>query len=99
MIPTDMQLSATGPTWQVLTIGLVGLMVLIATAYIKSLERRIIKTESDLENLNKLVLRDYHNKEEMNRILQRIENGVTAVHRRLDQEFAKSGFHSTHGDG
>jgi len=87
-----------GPTWQVIALALVGLVMVIATAYIKSLERRITKTEGDLVNLNALVLRDYHNKQELNAILARIETGVAAVHRRLDNEFSKVGFHVKNGD-
>jgi septal ring factor EnvC (AmiA/AmiB activator) len=91
-IPDTSQLSG-GPTWQIIATALLAVVATIATAYIKSLERRITKTESDLDNLNKLVLRDYHNKQELNQILARIEQGVTAVHRRLDKEFSRAGIH------
>jgi len=90
----EMPVLAGGPTWQIIAVSLIGIMIAIATAYIKSLERRLVKTEQDLVNLNKLMLRDYHNKEELNRILSSIQISVNALHRRFDREFSKSGFHT-----
>jgi len=90
----EMPVLAGGPTWQIIAVSLIGLLIVIATAYIKSLERRLIQAEKDIVAVNKLVLRDYHNKEELNRILTSIQSSVVALHRRFDREFSKSGFHT-----
>lgn len=95
-----------GPTWSLIATGLVGMVVALVGAYAKGLERRISSTEqaitactANTTALREMVLTQYHNDAEIERLfgpvtLQLTEHGkrqqqheilLLAIHNRLDQ--------------
>lgn len=80
------------PAWFQL---LVGLVIALIGAHARGLGVRIDKAETRIEQnrtsaeqqingLQRALDREYHSKQETNQMFLRIENAMTAVHRRLD---------------
>jgi hypothetical protein len=95
-----------GPTWSLIATGLVGMVVALIGAYAKGLERRISGTEQSIaactantSALREMVLTQYHNDAEIERLLgpvnlqladlhkgyQHQQILLLAIHNRLDQ--------------
>lgn len=66
----DAQQAATGPTWDVIGTGLIGVVSLLVGAYARGLDRRIGRAELGLSDLKDRVLMDYHTAADTERIVQ-----------------------------
>ena len=88
-----------GPSWQVIAVGSVGLLVAIIStvigAYVKGMGKRVDKLEGEVVDLGKMVLKDYHTKEEISRLLSDLRTSIEALHARFD----RAGFPSSHTKG
>lgn len=86
----------SGPSWESISTGLVGVLSLIIGAYARGLERRVGDVEKDLKGLNDRVLSDYHDARDTEHaialtlkpievMLMHLQSEISAIHRRLDQ--------------
>lgn len=93
---------ARGPDWSLIATGAVGLVTMLTGAYAKGMERRVTKTERDIEALRSQMFTSYHDKADVERIVQQgiavlraelsgVTRSVDAVHDRLDRMNAPHG--------
>lgn len=90
-----------GPSWQVIAIAaiifagsLLTIIVGLVANYAKTLGQRVTSVERDQSKLEKLILKDYHNKDEIRQLLADLKTSIDAVHQRMD----KIGFPHLHSE-
>jgi len=74
-----------GPDWQTIAVFCVGVIITLVGAYAKSISIRVGKLEDKFNELEIMVLRDYHNKDEINEILRELRQSIRALHERFDR--------------
>lgn len=77
--------SASGPSWEFIAIGSIGLLISLIGAYAKGVSNRVDRLSEKYESLNQNVLREYHTKQDLNEILGEIKLSVKALHQRFDK--------------
>jgi hypothetical protein len=90
-----------GPTWQTIAVGtlilagsLLSIIVGLVAFYAKELGKRVNTVEDSQSKLEKLVLKEYHTKEEIRQLLADLKNSMNAIHSRLD----RAGYPHLHGE-
>lgn len=88
-----------GPSWQIIALGSVGLLITIIStvigAYVKGMGTRVKDLEGNMSTLKEMVLKDYHTKEEISRLLSDLRTSIEALHTRFD----RAGFPASHNKG
>ena len=74
-----------GPDWQTIAVFCVGVIITLVGAYAKSISIRVGKLEDKFNELEVMVLKDYHNKDEINEILRDLRSSIRALHERFDR--------------
>ena len=74
-----------GPDWQTIAMFCVGIIITLVGAYAKSISLRVTKIEDRQSRLERSILKDYHDKTEINSILQELKASIKALHERFDR--------------
>jgi hypothetical protein len=74
-----------------------GVFLTIVGAYVKGQNGRLDKLETSVAELHRLVLRDYHSKNDLSDILGEIKSSVKALHQRFDDILSNGGMGKRHG--
>lgn len=85
VLAASLRVAHAGPSWDVIAIGAVGLLVSSLGFYAKGISTRVDKLENKMVELQTLVLRDYHSKGDLNDILGEIKAAIKALHQRFDK--------------
>lgn len=83
-IPATALAAEGGPSWEQISLWGGAALVALVGVHAKSLAARVNRHEEKISSLTEMILGDYHNKNEINNMLMKIEQSVGAVHRRLD---------------
>lgn len=74
-----------GPTWEMIAVGAISMVIMLIAAYAKGVSNRVDKLDEKYTALNHNVLREYHTKQDLNEILGEIKSSVKALHQRFDK--------------
>lgn len=94
--PSFAQSESAGLGWRDVALAAVGLVMVLAGAFMRSLDVRVAAVTAEARQTRETLLRDYHPKDEIRetvasalaptqQAVSRIEIQITALHRRLDQ--------------
>lgn len=61
--------AADGPTWEVIGMGAVSLVLSMAFAYTKGVSSRVDKLETKMTELNTIMIREYHPKQDVREMM------------------------------
>jgi len=88
---------ASGPDWPwivgvlvALAGVLLGFVVALTKLHVNALALRLASAEQQIRELNTLMLRDYHNKSDLNHILSEIKDSVRSLHEKIDRKYGGS---------
>jgi len=74
-----------GPSWEVIGVGAVGLLITAVGWYAKGVSDRVTQVERMLGEVNTALLRDYHPKADVKNLLDEIKQSITALHVRFEK--------------
>jgi hypothetical protein len=77
--------AAAGPSWEVIGVGAIGLLITAVGWYAKGVSDRVSTLESKLGELNTAILRDYHPKSDVKNLLDEIKQSIAALHARFEK--------------
>jgi len=83
-VPHDV-LASTGPTWEMIALGLVSILVAIIGGYARGVRTKVEKLETRIETVERSLLREYHTKVEISELLASIKESIRALHERFDR--------------
>ena len=75
----------SGPDWQTIAVFCVGIIITLVGAYAKSISIRVSKLEDKQSKLERSILKDYHDKTEINDLLKELRASIKALHERFDR--------------
>lgn len=86
-----MEAAQAGPSWMLIASAACTLLCALIASFATGLRSRVDKVETetkelrkDQTTLEKMILRDYHDKREISDLLAQLRDSMTAIHRRLD---------------
>jgi hypothetical protein len=77
--------STRGPSWEVIGVGAVGLLITAVGWYAKGVSDRVTQVERMLGEVNTALLRDYHPKADVKNLLDEIKASINALHTRFEK--------------
>lgn len=75
----------SGPDWQTIAVFCVGIIITLIGAYAKSISIHVGKLEERQFKLERSILKDYHDKSEINDLLRELRSSIKALHERFDR--------------
>ncbi len=76
-----------GPTWELIALGSISLVVALIGAYAKGLSGRQDKFDERLNQLNNALLRDYHPKPDVKDMIDDLKDVVSLFHVEMKASF------------
>lgn len=74
-----------GPSWEIIAVGAVGLFVTAVGWYAKGVSDKVSHLENKVAELNTIMLKEYHSKNDLNEMLGEIRFSMKALHTRFDK--------------
>jgi hypothetical protein len=74
-----------GPTWEMIAIGCVTIIMSLIGAYATGVGRRVSALEHYTTELKVFILREYQNKTEADRMREELKRSLDALHQRFDR--------------
>lgn len=76
-----------GPTWELIALGAVSMVVALIGAYAKGLSGRQDKLEEKLHHINVTLMRDYHPKQDVKEMFDDLKEVVNLFHAEMKSSF------------
>ena len=75
----------SAPSWEMIGMGAIGLILAIVGAYARGVAERVSHIEEKIGELNTLILREYHPKQDVKMMLDEIKASVHSLHAKFEK--------------
>lgn len=76
-----------GPTWELIALGAVSMVVALIGAYAKGVSSRVERIESRVAAINEAMLKDYHPKSDVKDMMEDLKEVVSLFHVEMKSNF------------
>jgi len=73
------------PSWEIIGMGAIGLLVAVVGAYARGVADRVSHTEEKIGELNTFILREYHSKADVKLMLDDIKTSMNSLHAKFEK--------------
>ena len=76
-----------GPTWELIALGAISIILALVGAYTKSISQRVEKAEDRIASINEAMLKDYHSKSDIKDMMEDLKDVVGLFHVEMKASF------------